>query len=359
MNNIACFPGKYIQGRGAVNQLENMINRFGSKALVITSPSAAKHLPANFSQSGLSSRVHVEIFGGECCEKELGRIAGIIKSDKSEIVVAMGGGKVIDTGKIAADRADLPVIVVPTIASTDAPCSGCAVTYTPDGVFEKVHYQRLNPSVVLVDSEIIAHAPVRFLVAGIGDALATWFEARSCASTSSTNECGGLSTLAGKNLARLCYSILLENALQAKKDCTAGVVSQALENIIEANILLSGIGFESGGLASAHSIHNGLTALPETHSYYHGEKVAFGVLAGLYLTGAPKEEIDQVYAFCKSVGLPTRLSDLGISRTNHDGLMQVAIKASEKGSPIHHENKIITAKMVCEALLNADAAASI
>jgi glycerol dehydrogenase len=351
MNLTACFPGKYIQGRSAINQLENLIEKFGSKALIITSPSAAKHLPSSFSQSQRKPQVHTEIFSGECSETELTRMASIIKKTETEVIVAMGGGKAIDTGKIAADRAGLPVIVVPTIASTDAPCSGCAVTYTPDGIFEKVHYQKLNPSVVLVDVNIITSAPVRFLVAGMGDALATWFEARSCSATSSTNECGGLSTLAGKAIARLCYNVLLEHGAQAKIDCEKGRISQSLENIIEANILLSGIGFESGGLASAHTIHNGLTAIPETHKYYHGEKVAFGVLAGLHLTGAPKEEIDQVYTFCQSIGLPTSLSHLGISPDNHDAIMKVAIKSSEKGNPIHHEPMKITPQKIYNALL--------
>mgnify|MGYP000424136318 CR=1 FL=1 len=116
----------------------------------------------------------------------------------------MGGGKTIDTAKIAADRAGIPVIIVPTIASTDAPCSGCAVRYSEDGSFESVLYQKTNPAVVLVDVGIIAAAPTRFLVAGMGDALSTWFEARSCDGTQSPNECGGISTRAGLNIARLC-----------------------------------------------------------------------------------------------------------------------------------------------------------
>ena len=214
-------------------------------------------------------------------------------------MIGMGGGKIIDTAKIAADRANIPVIIIPTIASTDAPCSGCAVTYTKTGVFEKVYYQRSNPSVVLVDMDIIAAAPVRFLVSGMGDALATWFEARACFETNSMNECGGTSTLAGLNLARLCWDVLQEHGFQAKTDNEQGKTTPALEAITEANILLSGIGFESGGLAAAHAIHNGLTALDETHAYYHGEKVAFGVLAGLHLNQTRLDEVKKVYSFCE------------------------------------------------------------
>ncbi len=354
MNLVACFPGKYIQGRRAILNLEKMMNQFGDKAVILTSPTARKYLPAHFVHANSSSQVSTAHFGGECSEEELEALMQQICNERADVVVGMGGGKVIDAAKIAADRAEVPVIIVPTIASTDAPCSGCAVTYTNDGVFEKVHYQRMNPSVVLVDMDIIAKAPVRFLVAGMGDALATWFEARSCAATSSVNECGGLSTMAGQNLARLCYDILLEYGLQAKLDNEAGVVSQALSYVTEANILLSGIGFESGGLASAHAIHNGLTALEETHAFYHGEKVAFGLLAGLNLNGTADHEIEEVYRFCVSVGLPVTLAELGIAGVTKEKLMQVARKSVETGSPIHHEGRGITAENVYDALLKAD-----
>ncbi len=354
MNLIACFPGKYIQGCCSILQLESMFNKFGSKAVVITSPSAKKFLPASYDQPPLSSQVAVEVFGGECTEAELERLSKRIEQLKADIVIGMGGGKVIDTAKIVSDRAGLPVIIVPTIASTDAPCSGCAVTYSEDGIFEQVHYQRLNPAAVIVDEEIIAKAPVRFLVAGMGDALATWFEARSCEKTSSKNECGGLSTLAGQNIARLCYDTVIEHGLRAKLDHEHGVLSKALKNIIEANILLSGIGFESGGLASAHAIHNGLTALPETHPFYHGEKVAFGVLTGLHLNHAPMDEIDTVYRFCASVGLPVTLLQIGIQEITKEKLMVVANKTTESGSSIHHERDGIDANQVYEALIKAD-----
>ena len=355
MNNIACFPGKYIQGSGAILKLESIINQFGSKAVVLTSKSAQKHLPVNFSQLPLSSSLCIEIFKGECCEAALENLAHTIKKSKADVMVGMGGGKVIDTAKIAADRAGIPVIIVPTIASTDAPCSGCAVTYTPEGIFEKVHYQRLNPSVVLVDVDIIAQAPLRFLIAGMGDALATWFEARSCSTTSAVNECGGLSTLAGLNIARLCYDTLLTYGLRAKLEHESGEVNSALNHIIEANILLSGIGFESGGLAAAHAIHNGLTAVPETHSFYHGEKVAFGLLAGLHMNAATSEELHEVYGFCVSVGLPICFSDIGLANITHEKLMQIAQKSVETGSSIHHEAGEIRAERVYDALIKADA----
>ncbi len=245
--------------------------------------------------------------------------------------------------------------MIPTIASTDAPCSGCAVRYSEDGVFESVLYQKMNPAAVLVDVAIIAAAPTRFLVAGMGDALSTWFEARSCNRTQSPNECGGLSTTVGLHIARLCYDTLLKYGRAARIASERHIITPALDRIIEANILLSGLGFESAGLAAAHSIHNGLTALPETHSFYHGEKVAFGVLAGLQLADAAPGPIDTVFSFCESVGLPTRLADIGLQDVSRERLMIAARQACAPEQPIHHEAGEITPENVLNALLAADA----
>ncbi|NTW52730.1 MAG: glycerol dehydrogenase [Chlorobiaceae bacterium] len=351
----ALFPGKYIQGAGVLGELPALASLFGKRGLILASASAlGRLLPA----SGIDLASHSMVadpFGGECCETELARLAAVIRRNGNDVLVAMGGGKTIDTAKIAADRAGIPVIVVPTIASTDAPCSGCAVLYSDQGVFESVHYQKMSPAAVVVDTQIIANAPVRFLVAGMGDALATWFEAKSCNDTRSQNECGGLATLSGLNLARLCYDTLLGYGAAAKIAVEQQIVTPALERIVEANILLSGIGFESGGLASAHAIHNGLTALSETHAFYHGEKVAFGTLAGLHLTDAAPEVIDTACSFCEQVGLPTTLAGIGLANIDSDRLMLAAEKACDPTSSIHHEAGVVTKDKVLHAMLAADA----
>jgi glycerol dehydrogenase len=354
-NFTAAFPGKYIQGEHAITALPGFIQLLGKKGLILASPTVhSKILPVcRLEDSGVSHSV--EVFNGECCETELKRIQETVVHHKTDIIIGMGGGKTIDAAKIVADRASLPVIIVPTIASTDAPCSGCAVIYSEKGVFESVYYTKMNPQVVLVDTCFIADAPVRFLVAGMGDALATWFEARSCAQTRSMNVCGGNSTMTGLNLARLCYDTLLRYGSEARQSCEKKTVSLALEYITEANILLSGIGFESSGLATAHSVHNGLSALDETHGYYHGEKVAFGVLTGLHLTNAPPEEMETVYSFCERIGLPTTFSDIGIHEVTHEMLMKVATKTCAPLEGIHHEIVQVTPSAVVDAMIVADA----
>lgn len=346
----AMFPGKYLQGANALQELPALVALFGKQGLILAAGTACSRI---LPTSGID--LPVERFGGECCASELARLAEVIAAGQVDVLVGMGGGKAIDTAKIAADRAGIPVVIVPTTASTDAPCSGCAVLYSEQGVFESVFYQTLNPAAVLVDTAIIADAPARFLVSGMGDALATWFEARSCSATHSANACGGLATMTGLALARLCYDTLLGYGVTAKIAAEQHIVTPALERIVEANTLLSGIGFESGGLAAAHSIHNGLTALPETHAFYHGEKVAFGVLAGLQLIDASPDESATVYGFCEQVGLPTTLADLGLQGCDRSRLRQVAEKACAPIESIHHEAGMITPDRVLNALLAADA----
>lgn len=351
----AVFPGKYIQGEGALDHLPQWVGVFGKKGLILATRSAKEKILVRYAGDLKAGGVCIELFSGECCEKELTRVAEMLRREGVDVLVGMGGGKAIDTAKIAADRAGIPVIIVPTIASTDAPCSGCAVLYTEEGAFDGVHYQKMNPQIVLVDTKVIAEAPARFLVSGMGDALATWFEARSCDRTQSPNECGGLSTLTGLNLARLCYETLLAYGAAAKIAVTEHIVTPALNHIIECNILLSGLGFESSGLAAAHAVHNGLTALPETHAFYHGEKVAFGVLTGLALTDASPQEVQNVYAFCENIGLPTTLDDIGLSGADKTKLMIAARKACEPQQSIHHEAGKIRPEEVLNAMLAASA----
>jgi glycerol dehydrogenase len=351
----AVFPGKYIQGEGILAELPRWISLLGKNGLILASRTAGEKILPKYVDDLSANKILVSSFRGECCESEFARLAGIISDKEVDVLVGMGGGKTIDTAKIAADRAGIPVVVVPTIASTDAPCSGCAVIYSEEGVFCKVNYQRMNPQVVIVDTRVIAEAPPRFLISGMGDALATWFEARSCERTKAPNECGGYSTMTGLNLARLCYDTLLAFGQAAKIAAENHVVTPAFNRIVEANILLSGIGFESSGLAAAHSIHNGLTALQETHVFYHGEKVAFGVLTGLQLADASPEETATVFSFCEQVGLPTTLAAIGLGDIDRFRLMRAAEKACSPGEAIYHEAGTVTPERVLDAMIAADA----
>ena len=207
---------------------------------------------------------------------------------------------------------------------------------------------------VLMDTEIIAKSPVRLTVSGMGDALATYFEARACQRSGATSCAGGKTTEAAMALAKLCFDTLMEEGVKAKIALEAGVCTPAVEKVIEANTLLSGIGFEGAGLAGAHAIHNGLTVLPECHKMYHGEKVAFGTLVQLVLENAPDEEIEELLAFCRKLGLPTNLAMLGAADVPKERIMAVAEAACAPSDTLHNMPFPVTPEDVYSAILVAD-----
>ncbi|MFW6263492.1 MAG: glycerol dehydrogenase [Thermotogota bacterium] len=349
-------PGKYVQGPGELKKLSEYSESFGLKVFVIADDFVmnltGKTVKKSFENT--QSEVFFEVFNGECSKGEIERLQKIAKEREAEVIVGIGGGKTLDTAKAIAFYMKIPVIVAPTIASTDAPCSALSVLYTEDGVFDEYLMLPTNPSVVLMDTEIIAAAPVRLLVSGMGDALATFFEARAASRANAQNMAGGQPTEAALDLAELCYERLLSDGLKAKLAAESKVSNPALEVIVEANTYLSGIGFESGGLAAAHAIHNGLTVLEECHDFYHGEKVAFGTIAQLTLENAPLEEIREVVAFCKSVGLPTTLKDLNAENVTEEQLRKVAEVATAEGETIHNMPFSVTPESVYAAIVTAD-----
>lgn len=356
MANVIGSPSRYVQGRGELAHLYEHCEKYGKDLFVLVSASGKKRVEGKIAQSveGTGAKVVYETFNGECSQKEIDRVVEAFKASGCSVVVGIGGGKIHDTAKAAAYYAGAPVVIVPTIASTDAPCSALSVIYTDEGVFERYLFLPANPTVVLVDTDIVAAAPARLLVSGMGDALATYFEARACQASGASNCVGGKVTLAAMSLARLCYETLLADGLKARLAVERHVCTKAVENVIEANTYLSGVGFESGGLAGAHAIHNGLTAIPEPHSLYHGEKVAFGTLVQLVLENAPLEELEEVLEFCTEVGLPTTLADLGVENPTQEQLMEVAKLACADADTLHNMPFPVDADSVYAAILAAD-----
>ncbi|EHH8759350.1 glycerol dehydrogenase, partial [Escherichia coli] len=267
MLKVIQSPAKYLQGPDAAVLFGQYAKNLAESFFVIADDFVMK-LAGEKVVNGLQShdiRCHAERFNGECSHAEINRLMAILQKQGCRGVVGIGGGKTLDTAKAIGYYQKLPVVVIPTIASTDAPTSALSVIYTEAGEFEEYLIYPKNPDMVVMDTAIIAKAPVRLLVSGMGDALSTWFEAKACFDARATSMAGGQSTAAALSLARLCYDTLLAEGEKARLAAQAGVVTEALERIIEANTYLSGIGFESSGLAAAHAIHNGFTILEECH----------------------------------------------------------------------------------------------
>lgn len=360
MLKVFCAPARYTQGPNATEQLGPEICNLGlhGPALIVAGRSAIPLLSdawaRTFAETGMPYKVFP--FAGECTLAEIERGSEAARKAKAQVVVGAGGGKVLDTARAIAADLSLPVVNCPTIASSDAPCSALSVIYTEAGEWQAYRIYRRNPDLVLVDTTLVAKSPVRPLVSGMGDALATWFEAKVCADTGAKNMRGGASTRSALALAEFCYKTLLADGVAALTALRGQEPNDALERLVEANTLLSGLGFESSGLAAAHAIHNGLTAAHGTHDYMHGEKVAFGLLTQLMLESQPRTVIDEVLAFSTSVGLPTSFADIGIPNPSQDLLQIIAQRATVPGETIHNEPMLVTPQLVMEAMRAADSA---
>lgn len=355
MITTSIFPGRYVQGAHALALLSPETSRLGKAPLVVIDPKVDDMLHKEVEDRLGAFDLRFEVFRGEASQKEIDRLVAVAESGRSDVVIGMGGGKTMDTAKAVAHSLGLPVMIIPSLASTDAPCSALSVIYTEGGAFERYEVLPRNPDVVLVDTALIAKAPVRFLASGMGDALATWFEAESCRIRHAGNMTGRPGSMTAYALSRLCYDTLMDYGRLAMTACEQGVVTSALERIVEANTLLSGLGFESGGLASCHAIHNGLTTQAATHDYWHGEKVTIGVLASLFLTDEPPPLIDQVYDFCLDIGLPVTLAGIGLEDASNEVLAEIAQASCAPGESIHNEPHEVSPETVMWALKMADA----
>ncbi|UCE62581.1 MAG: glycerol dehydrogenase [Nitrospirota bacterium] len=315
-------PSRYIQGDRILDHLGRYLSIVPSKrAAILFSVGAQQRFGERVSKSLNSVQVDSTwvTFQGECSYEEVHRVEEILRAEPTPVdsVIALGGGKCIDTGRFVAYRLGVPVVVCPTLASNDAPCAALSVMYRPDGVHKGVEFFPHSPALVAIDSGIVAKAPVRYLVAGMGDAMATWYEARTCLQNSQARTVlGARPTLAASAIGELCANTLFEHGLSAIEAVKRSEVDDALERIVEANTLLSGIGFESGGLAGAHSIAQSLTVVPKVHhSYLHGEMVAIGLLTQLHLEER-EDEGKKVAEFFAKVGLPIHLGQISLSPKN-------------------------------------------
>ncbi|MBA2561256.1 MAG: glycerol dehydrogenase [Propionibacteriales bacterium] len=349
-------PGRYVQGPGAIARLGEYLAVIGQKPLIVADDTVwgfvGHDVEASLKAAGLETTR--ERFNGIPSAGEIDRLVGVITSVGADVAVAVGGGSTIDAVKASGFLADIRWVTVPSVASTDAPTSALSVIYTDEGVFEEYRFFPRNPDLVLVDSQLVANAPVAFLAAGVGDALATWLEARATASSGALTMAGGLPTVTGTALAQLSWDVLWDNALAALDAVRDNIVTPAVEKVIEANTLLSGLGFESGGLAAAHAIHNGLTAAPQTHGLAHGEKVNIGSITQLVLEGAPPSDIRDFIEFTTRVGLPTTLTEIGLGTQNVDEIRAVAQGATVEGETIHSMPFEVRAEDVAAALTSIE-----
>lgn len=316
-------PSRYIQGIGELNRLPEHTKKYGEKAGAIIDSfffdSLSKRLGDLYAEK--DKKFYAVKYDKEVTREYIDSVVDTMKIVNPDVIVGIGGGKSIDSAKSVAAKMKLPLIVVPTSVSTDAPTSAMAIYYNDQHEHVGFEYFLKNPDLVLIDSQIIADAPVRFLVSGMGDALATYFEAK----TSVKSDCENyICTESGKYrytdtaliIAKACFDTIMKYGRYAKTSNELHIVTEALERVIEANTLMSGIGFENVGCAASHCVCNGLTNAVNGEKNLHGEKVAFGVLCQLVAENADPAVLEELLEFYYEVGLPMTLKDMNIEKTD-------------------------------------------
>ncbi len=354
---VMVAPPKYIQGPGAIDQAARYLSVLRLRRVGILASARGQAAEAGRVIAALQSEqvtcVPV-VFAGECSLEAINAATEQLQDEQVDGVIAVGGGKCVDAGKCVAYRLDVPVVIVPTLASNDAPCSAVSVLYTPSGVASGAEFFPQHPAMVIVDTEVVARAAERFLVAGMGDAMATWYEAKVCLDNPlARNVLGGRPTLAACALGEMCATTLYADGEAAASAVRGNQVDDRLERIVEANTLLSGIGFESGGLAAAHGLAQGYTTLESVEqNFLHGEMVAMGVVTQLMMQHNP-DEAWRVAEFFARVGLPIHLHQLGLDAKSSAEINSV-VEGALAFAPIHNLPFEVTAERVRQGILQAD-----
>jgi glycerol dehydrogenase len=352
MIKAAMFPGRYVQGAGALSLVAEELRRLGERPVVVCDPyvydALREEVAPHFAGAPFLR------MGGEITRDEIARLAEEDATREADVVVGLGGGRANDAGRALAHRLGARVAIVPSVAATDSPCSSQAVLRDAAGEVDRhVHLGR-DPDLVLVDTALIAKAPARFLRAGIGDALSTRLEAEASAASGAPNMTGHHALDLSLALARRCRAVLFADAEAALAAVEADAVTPALERVVEAVVLLSGLGFESGGLATPHALEKGLARLPGAGAM-HGERVAFATLVAIVLAGADEDEIAAHVAFAARIGLPTTLAALGCAEASPEDVAEIARWTCRSGSKVENEAFRVTPERLADAIRVTDA----
>lgn len=351
------FPGRYVQGPGALRELGPLLRELRVSRVAAVADAVVRGAVG----ASVEMALHGDgpawqwlDFAGECTAATIASLADQARAAGCDGVLALGGGKTIDSAKGVAKALQTRLVIAPTVASNDSPTSRLIVIY--DDAHRLVEVQSLlrNPDAVVVDTEVICRAPRRFFAAGLGDALSKRFESAQCAAAGGRNFFGGRPLGLALAMGERCYATIRADGAAALARVAAGLgPDEAVERVVEASVLLSGLAFESGGLSLAHALNRGFTAHALLTRALHGEMVAFGAIVQLIAQDEPAEFVQEHAAFTQSLGLPVCFADLGAPALSQAEVLQIA-ELSCEAPYIGHLQPPATVQRVADALWQAD-----
>jgi len=326
-------PQEYECRVGVLDTLPKRLKAHGVTRVVLVhghvSWENAKPFLSALFESDIDITLHT--FCGESTYAEVDRVKALVNETSAQAVIGVGSGKLVDVVKhVAEDIPPLYSVLVPTLASNCAPWAPLSVMYSSEGVFEKVDWLKKEVGLLLVDPRIVITAPKKYLVAGIGDTIAKWYESEKILAQQETQASAFLK--AARAQAFVCKQTMVEKGDQAVADRDAQEVTETFVEVAEIIIAISGLvgGFGDAYARAtlAHAIHDAITAFPETHDFLHGTKVAYGVMVNLAYEHH-WDEIDRLTPFYESLQLPKKLSDMNLDYLNEAQLRQMAQAAQE------------------------------
>ncbi|MCM3568561.1 iron-containing alcohol dehydrogenase family protein [Neobacillus mesonae] len=328
-------PSEYILQEGSLDSLESRLQERGFQKVLIVHGEKSWAAAKPFFPSFHSVVIEEYTYSGECSLEEIEELAELVKGKSFDALIGVGGGKVLDLVKAASHFTGKPHVLIPTLASNCSPWTPLSVIYDEAGAFIRYDVFPVSASLVLIEPRILLTAPQSMLIAGIGDTLAKWYEADV---QMAVIENKPVALMLSHYTARQCKDLLLQHSEGAISAAKSGSLNDDFIKVAETIIMLGGMvggfGDHYGRIAGAHSIHNGLTILEETHHALHGEKVAYGILVQLVLEDKWKE-IEQLIPFYQQLGLPQSLAGLGVTQINEEVFAQIAVKSTVPEESIH------------------------